>query len=481
LLRVGAAGLLGAGVLLAGWVVWPRLGRPAEDGPQGPERPYFQGAGVVSLQAGRPAETVVSVARRTTREELTVAVSGLPAGVTCLPGQLPPGSGPAGVRLRWRTSPDAAAFAGRVTLHLLAGDEALDEKRVSLHVTPFARPRLAKGALGEVVVEPGKSRLVLVRVDARGNTDPWELQVGPLPEGVRQGPPAAGRVPAGMAGVELRADSAAPKKERLQTQLTLSADGVVADSAPLVVTVARPRPTQVVVLTVPAGVRLDAGGRARVAVGVRRVGYPGPVRLDVEGLPAGVRSSGAEVPADADVGQVELQAGAGAEEGTRRLRIVARIDGRELGRQDGTFVVGRPPVAARPEVRPGEAEAADDLKKLQGSWRMQVIRNGKPVVKGVPAMRVVIRGDVWTQYVTHKGKPETKTPPYSIVLDARKAPRWIDLQRKRGVLEKRGVYAIEGDTVRVVLAGRVGDRLESFSRVPPGATVMTLTRDESGK
>jgi hypothetical protein len=407
-------GVLGALLfVLVVWLLWPAAAAP----PPPAAVPRLLPPGGVSLRGGRAGETAVGVARESAAGELTLAVAGLPAGVECPPVRLPPGVGAAEVRLRWNVLAAADPFDGRVTLRLMRGAAVVDEAPLALRVAAFARPRLANDPpLAPVRLEPGQSVVVRVRVDPRGNADPWTLRIDPLPAGVRQRtPPTA--VGAGMAAVELTADADAPEKEGLISLLSLFAGGVPADSANVVVSVQRPPspppPRQLesgdkgavrVDIELPAtAVRLAAGGKVALTVGLRRTGPAGVVRLGVEDLPAGVRAASVDVPASADSAAVELQAdaGAGGRLELQSFRVVARAAGRVVGSQQGTFRLTRaegPP--APPAARGIDVQFwAPDGMTLHGTLYRAADGRKAPCVLmvGEPAAGVSRQDPAWVR------------------------------------------------------------------------------------
>lgn len=86
----------------------------------------------------------------------------------------------------------------------------------------------------------------------------------------------------------------------------------------------------------PSGVNVRAGGRASLrAVAVRRDGFSGEIRLELEGAPRGLALEGARIPAGEESAQFRLATGPRAPRGVFPLAIVGRaeIDGREVIRR----------------------------------------------------------------------------------------------------------------------------------------------------
>jgi hypothetical protein len=329
------------------WVVWPSSRSPVP--PQAGVRARLLPTGEVLLRAGHAREVVLVVDRQSTAEALTVHAEGLPEGVDCPQAVLPAGSGPAQVRLRLNSRPEAAAFSGRMVVRLLHGDEMLDEQQVALNVKAFVAPRLIKKSLQSIQLLTGTTRFVQVEVDANGNTDPWSLRLDPLPSGVSQRRQwRAGR----QAAIELVVAANAPPRESLITVVSLFADGVFADSMNVSLSVENGSGKGEVALglDLPTGIRLRPGGTARIKIDVKRNGYAGPVRLEAESLPVGITAESVVVPEGNDSAEIELSAGKATMLLRLQLyRVVARVADKIVGRCEGTFLFERDGVVKPPD------------------------------------------------------------------------------------------------------------------------------------
>lgn len=125
----------------------------------------------------------------------------------------------------------------------------------------------------------------------------------------------------------------------------------------------------------------------------------------------------------------------------------------------------------------GRRDTRDDLARLQGEWAVSV--NGR---EGVVSVR--IDGDRWT-YVAQGVERQS----YRITLRPEASPREIDLAqldasekeakntvgRADLLVGLHGVYAFEGDAVKVVLMPGVEARPKSVTD-PGDAQALTLTR-----
>jgi hypothetical protein len=336
-------------LLLGAWLMGVfehRIGPP----PPVQTRPRLAEVAALDLGAGHDLEFVVPIERQSTKEPLTVRMDGLPGGVSYEPGNLPPGEGPTTVRMRLKAVPEAAAFTGDVIIGLYQDKNQLDEQKVSLTLTAFLWPEL--DAIGPISVEVGKSRLLQVRVKANGNTDPWKLDIRDLPMGVKFHPPTTPPT-AGMVATVIEANASAPERDGVIIEVVLLAGGVVADRRPVPLSVERRHEDVKIDLVLPQqAIVLAVGGKTTFSVGVRRNGYKGPLRLEVEDLPAGVTAAGPiTVPAGAVTAQVELRAEAEIAFGLelKSFRLVARLDDKLVGSHDmGTFRLVRSAVAGKP-------------------------------------------------------------------------------------------------------------------------------------
>jgi len=146
---------------------------------------------------------------------------------------------------------------------------------------------------------------------------------------------------------------------------------------------------------------------------------------------------------------------------------------------------------------PRSTDAAELLKKLQGTWEVVVHQDDLPL-PGNSRRLIHIEGESW-RFQTVRGnalQPNRSALSYRIHLDTTSKPVRIDLQRqpriaRRGNLVEQearvsatpiyqGVIELQGDTLRwcYVMAGgnREVVRPTSLDSPPPGAVLMTLRR-----
>jgi hypothetical protein len=351
---LGAVAALPLLVLLVGaaWLLWPSAAPPVASGNEETAKPHLLSPGPVDLRAGQDHEATFVVDRGKTDGTLTVRVEGLPDDVSCEEGKLPAGQGPGPVRLRFRPDSRARAFNGEIQVGLFQGGEKLDERAVELRVKAFIRPQLE--SVEPILLEAGRSCLVLGKVEANGNTDPWTLTVEGLPPGVSQRPPR-GAVPPGLAAVELVAAANARPKEGRIVSVWLLAGGVRANSVLASLSIEKGDREVAIGLELPADIRLRAGGKTSVRVTLLRNGYRGPIRLDVEDLPRGVTALAVDVPEGAETAEIDLRVSDDAPRlALQSFRIVAKVEGKQVGSCDGRFLLDRA-AEEKPPDNPGMA------------------------------------------------------------------------------------------------------------------------------
>jgi RNA polymerase sigma factor (sigma-70 family) len=130
----------------------------------------------------------------------------------------------------------------------------------------------------------------------------------------------------------------------------------------------------------------------------------------------------------------------------------------------------------KPAAKPGEDAGKDDLKKLQGTWRLVAAEEGG---KAVPPANFGRN----THWVFH-GTKATFTSGLrvltgTITLDPGKDPRWVDLAIGGGLVQ-RGIYELKGDTLRLFLQPAGAERPTEF-RTKEGTQerIATYERDKT--
>src|SRR5262245_44660608 len=135
------------------------------------------------------------------------------------------------------------------------------------------------------------------------------------------------------------------------------------------------------------------------------------------------------------------------------------------------------PPAEKDRGKEFSAEAKKELKKLEGRWRLlKVASAGKESEVKDKEVYFVFKGTELTLTSADKGEKLLVT-----ALDPATDPRCIDLLEKREGRPDRtleGVYAIDGDTLRLAVALPTGgkDRPTSLEKPGDSAMVWTLQR-----
>jgi uncharacterized protein (TIGR03067 family) len=135
--------------------------------------------------------------------------------------------------------------------------------------------------------------------------------------------------------------------------------------------------------------------------------------------------------------------------------------------------------APAPLPRPDKKDKASK-ETLQGTWTLVKIERGgnqgELSVKGGLRRKVRIAGDKWSFLTVRNGRESATT--YTVVVDPKKDPKWIDLTRAGGRPMVQGVYRLEGDTLKMLYGRPGGNRPASFARPEAGLFLMTLKREK---
>src|SRR5262249_16818397 len=119
--------------------------------------------------------------------------------------------------------------------------------------------------------------------------------------------------------------------------------------------------------------------------------------------------------------------------------------------------------APAPLPRPNSTK--EDMKKLQGGWvRVQLTIAGRPTSDGPNGCPITITGD--------RLQFPSAADAWTITLDARKKPKWIDYTGATPSMKGtffRGIYRIEGDTLTICVRQKATekDRPTDFSPGKP--------------
>jgi uncharacterized protein (TIGR03067 family) len=139
-------------------------------------------------------------------------------------------------------------------------------------------------------------------------------------------------------------------------------------------------------------------------------------------------------------------------------------------------MIALPAFAPIPFPKPNKKKAS-----LQGTWNME--QQGRTIDKGGAVrsfrMKVHIEGELWTFLRVDDQGGSRPAVKYTIVLDAKKDPKWLDLKRTPDAEPTiKGIYKIEGDTLTIWYVTRMGNRPTSFTDTTGRQVVMVLKRDK---
>jgi uncharacterized protein (TIGR03067 family) len=116
----------------------------------------------------------------------------------------------------------------------------------------------------------------------------------------------------------------------------------------------------------------------------------------------------------------------------------------------------------------------DGLKSIQGEWKIVKMEWGGPKTDKLNAPIVVLDDD---NYTIRDG--ETVVEKGTVQLAAQKTPNRIDVKTTSGPhkgKEWHGVYELEGDTLRAVVAPNDTERPTKLVEPKPGQRAFTLKR-----
>src|SRR5438128_128223 len=91
------------------------------------------------------------------------------------------------------------------------------------------------------------------------------------------------------------------------------------------------------------------------------------------------------------------------------------------------------------------APVVDDAKQIQGTWRILSRTRG-----GQPVSHVVATAEIGAGRLTLVNQAGTWRSPFSLTLDPTKKPRWFDTKSEKNNYAKRGIYDLQGDTLKLV-------------------------------
>jgi len=118
---------------------------------------------------------------------------------------------------------------------------------------------------------------------------------------------------------------------------------------------------------------------------------------------------------------------------------------------------------------------ADDLEKLQGTWKVEkAVRGGEEMpAERRDKMRLEFKG---SKAIPHEG--DRAEDAADITLDEKSKPKGIDIKPPKGE-EKliKGIYELDGDTLKICFAME-GDRPKDFSSEAGSKTMCLILKRE---
>jgi hypothetical protein len=301
------------------WGLWPKPKTP----PPAP-LPTLAGLAPLTIKGGHRASLLVVVDRQGNTDTLQVRLKGLPVGVTPTERTLEPSM--TNLLIELSAQPDVSAGQHAITVTLLGGgDQKITEGTFNLTVRAFRPPQILAVTPPEVTFKPAERRVVEIRIDRKDNTGPVSVRADDLPEGVDAFVVPA---PAGsnLIVLELTARADAQEKARFST-LTLLVGELEGGNRTLrvhVVPAAPPKKEMSIGIEAPGPFELKPGETKPLRLTRQRGGFRGPAKWQLIGLPAGVTYT----PGVFDT--LSVTAAEGAASGTRSVKVVALIEGKQV-------------------------------------------------------------------------------------------------------------------------------------------------------
>jgi hypothetical protein len=208
-------------------------------------------------------------------------------------------------------------------------------------------------ALGPVSVDPGGRATVEVKVDRKGNAGPIQVTVSGAPEGVAVKPL---EIPADKTAgpLELTASEKLGDKEQTASLKVTAKVGSVQAEQTLAVTVKK---LNLPSFAQPAEVLLQPGGTKTVDLTIQRNGHEGPLQFTLQGVPAKVTATVADVAAGQSGTNLKLAVAADAPDVKQPITVATTVFGRTVQTQVPLQVVRSPfrvDVFRAVVLRPGE-------------------------------------------------------------------------------------------------------------------------------
>jgi pimeloyl-ACP methyl ester carboxylesterase len=305
----------------------------------------------VILKGGQKREVLLRVDRNDCAEALGIKVEGLPAEMQ--PPMPSVAADQDSASLALLAPLDFELPSRDVLVSLWQGDRRLDEQPFRLTVHKVPQPRLLKDKLESIHCKAGETAVFKAEVGTHGCQEPFRLRFEDLPQGVRQQ-----SLPGPV--VELTASPDAPPVKLHPVRLTLIVGEVTADTAPLFFNIEQAAPrVRFKREEMPEALTLKPGQEASFPVDVQRDGYPGPIEIELDGLPLGVTATYGNLSANTSSTTMALRAMGQMKPGRSHLKVIARVDGKKIDEREVRLTVEEPAPGARPAAPEPERHAGN--------------------------------------------------------------------------------------------------------------------------
>ncbi len=261
-------------------------------------------ASLTLIQGGGSQSVTVSLTRTDYTDNITLAASTLPSGVTATYTQ--PGTGSSG-SISLQAAGNAALVTGQ-TITITASGSGVSSvtSTFSLTVSPPASIVISSVSVASLtLIQGGSSQSVTVNLTRTDYTDNITLAASTLPSGVTATYTQPGTGSSGSIGLQAAGNAALVTGQTIT--ITASGSGVSAATSSFTLTVNAP-PSIAISSVSPSSVTLVQGGSAQtVTVNLTATNYTGSVTLVTSALPNGVTATYTQ-PGTGNLGSITLQA-----------------------------------------------------------------------------------------------------------------------------------------------------------------------------
>jgi hypothetical protein len=295
----------------------------------------------LAFEGGHQRSILIKLSRNGCPGDLTVHAEGLPAGVSQQPCVLATDREEAHLVLSAGFNAECPSHP--LTIAVWQGNLKMAEQEVQLTVTRFRPPRLRD--IEPLRLEPGEKRFLRLAVQREGYTGSLRVEVNDLPPGVSQRclPAADG---ASTITLELTAAEKARSVTGRLVAFQLWADGDKV-GAPIPVVFNLEKHYQMPRVLARGPLRLAPGGSEGLTVQLERMGYPGPVKVRLDGLPKGVSAESVTIPRGLSE-TLPVKAAADAAPGSHKVKVLAFVDEHKVSDFDLVLNIERPEPAPPP-------------------------------------------------------------------------------------------------------------------------------------